>query len=603
MPYRDPQTGDLYPSKEFFEEQQSLQTAGLPSTFGVGKPEPVVKPTPVEEVPPTKEQEVSRIRTRAEEIAKQIEQLTKKVEAKKKEQELSADALKDTGTIDPTAGTSDVADTALTNNVSGINAEITSLIDFYEKQLAKIEKEKADALAAFEKTIGKPLEGDTFIEKLTGALGERPEVDVQKQLEEAQEKYKVPEWLEKVQQQSVKVAALQGEMNKMDVLQTGEIERIYAQPITMGSIQGQVKESGRKYNVQRAYMAAEMGAEAAVMAAYAGNLDQANDLATQAVDAYTYDIRQEIERFDNMFGIYTDYISDLEQDEQDLLGLVRQDMENQLELQTVEKTAVLDLMLQTPGSGINVNDSLDQATVKAVKWQEAQAAIPEAPELLSVAEAKSLGVPYGTTKEAAYGITPGEPITTPTTITPGEPLTPDQLSPLAKSVFDGVVGLKDLTPTQRAEIAPELNAAGWVSNLSTQDTQTVSFIREQMVNLMNSWKNVPQRYKGAIQGRLTAKGWIGNDSAEVSTFKSALGVVSQTLANLMEKGRLTDQDRIFYMSLMPTFIQTKEPAAQASADEMIRLLNQKLTSQRNELETGNVEPTQIDTDYINSLGL
>ena len=176
---------------------------------------------------------------------------------------------------------------------------------------------------------------------------------------------------------------------------------------------------------------------------------------------------------------------------------------------------------------------------------------------------------------------------------------PQDLSPLAKAVYDRTIKLTDITPTQRAQIAPELNAVGYTNLLKEEDKQALTFISGQMANVMNAWKAVPSSCTGSIQGRYNI---LCEQDAAVVKFNTSVGVVSQALANLMENGRLTDTDRAFYLSLMPNRIISNPIAAQGAADEMQRLLKEKLNTDTNTIETDIINATQADVDYINSLG-
>ena len=66
-----------------------------------------------------------------------------------------------------------------------------------------------------------------------------------------------------------------------------------------------------------------------------------------------------------------------------------------------ERKTILEIALDNPTAGITLEDDIDTALSKV-------AVLPVKSEVLSVSEAKTLGVPFGTTKEQALGITPGD---------------------------------------------------------------------------------------------------------------------------------------------------------------------------------------------------
>ena len=287
-------------------------------------------------------------------------------------------------------------DTAYTN--------ATSTSQLLQQQLAQQQKEREE----MEKSLaGAGATGATLWQKMLSLAGQKPTVEAQKTLAEQQAKYEVPEWLEKVQAQNVKVAQIQGDITKLDVQRQTEIDRAYTLGMPMAYIQSNINEIDRVRNSKKAYKVAEMSAEAALMQAYQGNLSEARGLVADAVNAYTYDIQQQRSDFDYVFNVYGDWINGLEAKDRQILEDTRADLIRQEEITRTEKTNLMNLMLQYPEAGITITDTLERATEKA------RAAIVATPDLLSISEAKSLGVPYGTTRQQALGITPpsGEGIT------------------------------------------------------------------------------------------------------------------------------------------------------------------------------------------------
>ena len=178
---------------------------------------------------------------------------------------------------------------------------------------------------------------------------------------------------------------------------------------------------------------------------------------------------------------------------------------------------------------------------------------------------------------------------------PGATITSDQLSPLAKAVYDGLYKLSDLTPTQKGQIAGELLAVGYTSAVSSEMKQDVSLIKNQLDIIFDNWKAIPDEYKGQIQGRFGSLTKAQERIPAIATFLASNNIIGMQLTRLYEKGRISDQDRIFYLSLMPNVNQNQK-AAEASVAELKRILDEKLKSQVNEAvelkniakKTGNV---------------
>ena len=120
-----------------------------------------------------------------------------------------------------------------------------------------------------------------------------------------------------------------------------------------------------------------------------------------------------------------------------------------------------------------------------------------------------------------------------------------------------------------------------------------------MSTVMDKWKAIPNGCKGTIQGSKYNLPCLDNPT--VAAFNTSLGFVSQQLATLVENGRLTDEDRKFYMNLMPNRSYQNPDSAQNASNEMQRLLKEKLNTDTDAIEKDIINATQADTDYIKSL--
>jgi len=152
-------------------------------------------------------------------------------------------------------------------------------------------------------------------------------------------------------------------------------------------------------------------------------------LISDSVNAATYDIQQQRADLDKLYDYYGDFINSLDKDTQNQLSILRDELKTEETNQKSDKTNVLNLMLKYPGAGISVSDDMNTATAKATSWQQANptyklqelngtvykvdeqgniisAVSGGGEKMLSVSEALSLGVPYGTTESQAFGITP-----------------------------------------------------------------------------------------------------------------------------------------------------------------------------------------------------
>lgn len=172
---------------------------------------------------------------------------------------------------------------------------------------------------------------------------------------------------EEVAQQSLKVAEIKGERDRLDIMEQNEIDALTKAGITRGAIDRETTAIQRKYASQKAKLSADLNAEASMLAAMQGNYTMAKEAADQAVQDYVFDYQQKVDTFNNVLNTYSDLISDLNQEEKEILRTAATEAQNELDEIKKEKKEVMNLRLQYPNAGISIDDTLEQATAKAEK--------------------------------------------------------------------------------------------------------------------------------------------------------------------------------------------------------------------------------------------
>lgn len=172
---------------------------------------------------------------------------------------------------------------------------------------------------------------------------------------------------EDVAQQSLKLAEIKGERDRLDIMEQNEIDALTKAGVTRGAIERETTTIQRKYASKKAKLSADLNAEASMLAAMQGNYTMAKEAADQAVQDYVFDYQQKVDTFNNVFNTYSDLISDLNQEEKEILKTAATEAQKELDKVTQEKKDVMALRLQYAGAGISINDSLEQAIAKAEK--------------------------------------------------------------------------------------------------------------------------------------------------------------------------------------------------------------------------------------------
>jgi len=199
------------------------------------------------------------------------------------------------------------------------------------------------------------------------------------------------------------VSGMMTEYNKIESQRDAAIAQQEARPGADIAFQSrEVQNIRNKYNIELQRMSSGINTKLSIMSMEEGDFNSARSFAKEAVANYTFDLKLEFDKFSLFKEENAGLIDELEQDYKNALDEAENTRYNTWKETETEKTNVMNLMLENRTAGITIEDTLEEAVKKVSE-------MPEAPELLSVAEAKSLGVPYGTTKQEAIGIVPGVP--------------------------------------------------------------------------------------------------------------------------------------------------------------------------------------------------
>lgn len=240
----------------------------------------------------------------------------------------------------------------------------TTAMGLVDNQIKNLEAEKK---TADDYLNAQGATGNSFYEKLTSMLGNKPKADTQGVLSDQQAKYGIDDQLNTLKGQNLKVAGLQGDIQKLETEEMTAIDRAEGRVASRGAIEGEKETITRDYNIKKAYKYAELYAEAAVATAMSGNLNESRNLVQDAVNAYTYDIEQKISQFDEMFSITSSWVSALDTKEQNLLQAKRTELQAEADQLKQDKTAIGNLMIEYNqyGAGIKLTDTLEEAQAKA----------------------------------------------------------------------------------------------------------------------------------------------------------------------------------------------------------------------------------------------
>ena len=271
----------------------------------------------------------------------------------------SATEIKDTKTI-PTQAIETTSPSLSTTTADSINSMIQK-----EQEALAAKQASAQATLSNAGVLGT---GNTLQEQLlTGYQSNVPVSQYEQKLTEAQNQYGVTEALDEYKLQGEKVAQAKAVIENLDLQRQAELDAALNRQASMSSINAEQNRINQKYDSQRAKLVGDYNIEAAMLATQSNNLTEANKLVSQAVDAYTSDITAEINRFNNLYSIASDFVSSLSTEEKSVLDDIKTQLYAKEESEQTRLTGVLNLKLEYPGAGIEPTDSLEEATAKAEK--------------------------------------------------------------------------------------------------------------------------------------------------------------------------------------------------------------------------------------------
>jgi len=238
-----------------------------------------------------------------------------KLSALKQEQEKVSQAVEKGGTT-TTAGTSTIIPANVSekyqiemptkppsvSELGEIKSKTDALLKWWEQEQTRLEKERTTAEE----------ERKGWLEKIKEAISGRPSME--ELLKAGQEKYKVPELYEKLLALTPEIDTLNKKMADLDTQEQQRLLISEQKMAPMVFIRGEQALIQRQFAIQKSAVAAELGAKTALAEMYRGNIDTANKLISQTVEAQLYDIKQKIDDYKFFFDYYSDYYNTLDKD-------------------------------------------------------------------------------------------------------------------------------------------------------------------------------------------------------------------------------------------------------------------------------------------------
>lgn len=150
---------------------------------------------------------------------------------------------------------------------------------------------------------------------------------------------------------NLKVAQLQGELQKIDAETTTGLSDIENRPITHGSISAQQSQYSRERNLLRLSKAAELSATTALSQAYQGNIQIATEQAQRSVELKYQPIQSQIQVLQTQLGLAKDSLSSSESKRANIISALLTTRQKEVDAAKTKEKAIAELAVEAARNG------------------------------------------------------------------------------------------------------------------------------------------------------------------------------------------------------------------------------------------------------------
>jgi hypothetical protein len=297
-------------------------------------------------------------------LTKQAEALKKQIDAKAAESTKPIDSNSFGGTplnlseVDLGSGTPfDTTSTIAT--AQGLSSVQKSQEDLNRFLLQQAQQNQASLQSA--KT-----ERSSLLDIFKKQQEDRP--DISSIISEQFDKFGVTETLGRVNALVPEIDALNQQLIKINDEQFAQEQQAEALGMSTTFISGRKARIQRAFESRKASVSAQITAKSSLVNALNGNIEVAQSLAKQAVDASVYDQQQKVDDFNTLYNIYSTEITSLESSQKDFLDNIRKQQETQLEIARQENQQKMDVVIEAASNGVDLG--VDLSNIGAIKLED-----------------------------------------------------------------------------------------------------------------------------------------------------------------------------------------------------------------------------------------
>lgn len=279
-------------------------------------------------------------------------------------------------------------------------ARATSESEFFKAQ-QQIFQEQQEQLDKLEKEQG------GFIKQFLT----RDKVDIQAEREALQQQFQIPELQQQITPLIADIGALNLRIANIEAQRLASLDASGERTgSSLGFQTGEQKRINREFDRRTMAISAQVTAKTATVNMFRGELDSARGQIDNMIQAIMYDTQVARQDTLDYLNFYENEIGSLEADQKAIFNDMKTFWEKETATQEADLNAKRDLQLFAAQNGVVLNwGPADYAKplseLNSIVASRVGTTIAEG-DILSVAEAKALGVPFGTTRSGAFGITP-----------------------------------------------------------------------------------------------------------------------------------------------------------------------------------------------------
>lgn len=191
-------------------------------------------------------------------------------------------------------------------------------------------------------------------------------IDVAAYIEGKSKELGIPTSLDEIKVLIGETDSLRSQINQLNTEEATMIEGTIGQGrgISQTIIDGQQAKIQRQFAIRRNALAAELGARTATIQALQGNISIAQKMLEQAVSAKIYESEQKVQDYKDLIEFNKDIISSLDEETQKLLDRQYEEAKKARDDAKADAEKVAQLMIDNPGAGVKIGDSVAEAARK-----------------------------------------------------------------------------------------------------------------------------------------------------------------------------------------------------------------------------------------------